>query len=212
MLYKLVGGFGMRIEIAPSFSCDDWDRMKATLAQDGDWAASPAQWKRAIEVVQNRIKTRFLDTAARLQNVPYAGFAIMALDCLLIETIQAFKSGKHAKNPQESRQAYEAFLTSSSRFGKFFPPTVVQNFYTYIRNGLLHDGETRGGWLVKTDPKYDLLTPQPGGFFVVNRQKFHKALDEEFRKYIKDLSDPAQKTLRKNLVNAVEDLCKRSRP
>ena len=202
----------MRIEIAPTFSCDDWDRLKTKLDPNGEWVASPTQWQRAIEVVERRIQTRFLAPADQLQSVPYAGFAIMALDCLLIETLQAFKSGKHAENFKESRKAYEAFLTSSPRFQKYFSSARVQDFYTNVRNGLLHDGETRGGWLVKANAQYDLVDPQSNGFVIVNRQRFHDALVKDFKAYVHDLSGPARKDFRKNLVSALSDLCKRSLP
>ena len=205
-------GAAMHIEIAPNFSCDDWDRLKAKLDPHGDWDASPAEWKRAIEVVEGRIRTRFLDSADQLQAVAYAGFAILALDCLLIETIQAFKNGKHAETPKESRRAYETFLTSSPRFQKYFSSPRVQDFYTNMRNGLLHDGETRKGWLVKANPQYDLVDPQPDGSIIVNRERFHDVLVKDFKAYVRDLSNPANKELRQNLVSAINDLCDRSRP
>ncbi len=209
---SLPWGAAMHIEIAPNFSCDDWDRLKAKLDPRGDWDASPAEWKRAIEVVEGRIRTRFLDSADQLQTVAYAGFAILALDCLLIETIQAFKNGKHAETPKESRRAYETFLTSSPRFQKYFSFPRVQDFYTNMRNGLLHDGETRKGWLVKANPQYDLVDPQPDGSIIVNRERFHDVLVKDFKAYVRDLSNPANKGLRKNLVSAISALCDRSRP
>ncbi len=202
----------MRIEIAPNFSSDDWDRLKAKLDPNGEWETSPAEWGEAIRVVVGRIQRRFLDAADQLQNVPYTGFAVLALDCLLIETLQAFKSGEHAEKREESRKAYEVFLTSSPRFQKYFSSSRVQDFYTNVRNGLLHDGETRGGWLVKANPQYDLIDPQSDGFVIVNRQRFHDALVKDFKAYVKGLSDPARKDLRKNLVSALNDLCARSRP
>ncbi len=201
----------MPIEIAPNFSCDDWDRLKVKLDPGGDWVASPAEWKRATKVVEGRIRTRFLDSANQLQAVAYAGFAILALDCLLIETLQAFKNGKHAETPKESRRAYETFLTSSPRFQKYFSSPRVEDFYTNVRNGLLHDGETRKGWLVKANPQYDLIDPQPDGSVIVNRERFHDALVKDFNAYVHDLSDPARKDLRKNLVSAINDLCSRSK-
>ena len=65
----------MRIEIAPDFYCDDWEELATKLDPDGEWGKSPATWKRAIEVIQGRIQTRFLSCADKLQDTPYAGFA-----------------------------------------------------------------------------------------------------------------------------------------
>jgi hypothetical protein len=202
----------VNIEIAPNFTCKDWDALKLTLDPDGEWAACPPQWERAIKVFQARIEQRFFASIALLERVRYAGFAILALDCLLIETVQAFRNGKNARNTGESRNTHVAFLTGSPSFQIYFSATLAHQFFTNVRNGLLHDGETRNGWLIKATPKYALLDPQPGGFFVVNRRRFHAALIGEFEGYVGELRDPAQKALRKNLVAALDDLCKRSKP
>lgn len=200
------------IEIAPNFTCGKWDALKPKPDPNGDWAACPREWERAVEVFRARIEKRFLDSVGRLETVPYAGFAILALDCLLIETIQAFKNGKHAETPKESRRAYETFLTSSTRFQKYFSSPRVQDFYTNVRNGLLHDGETWKGWLVRASPQYDLVDPQPDGSIIVNRERFHDVLVKDFKAYLRDLLNPANKQLRKNLLSPINDLCKRSKP
>ena len=202
----------MNIEIAPKFTCTHWDSLKPHLDPNGAWATCPEQWKRAIEVLQSRIEKRFFAAVAPLERVPYAGFAVLALDCLLIETIQAFRTGKSTRTSTESRTAHAAFLTTALEFQRYFSIERANDFYTNVRNGLLHDGETRKGWLVKSNSKYALVDPQLGDFFIVNRDKFHKALVKEFGRYLKELRDPDQNALRKNLVSALDGLCKRSRP
>lgn len=202
----------MRIEIAPDFYCDDWEELATKLDPDGEWGKSPATWKRAIEVIQGRIQTRFLSCADKLQDTPYAGFAILALDCLLIETLQAFRRGRHAENASESREAYRTFLTSSVRFKNFFLGSTADDFYRNVRNGLLHDGETRRGWLVRAGEKYELVQRQPNRFVIVNGEKFHQALAGEIQSYLRDLAHPLERSLRKNLVRTMNDLCARSRP
>ncbi len=201
----------MRIEIAPDFYCDDWEELETKLDPDGEWSKSPVAWERAIDVIQGRIQARFLGCADELQDIQYAGFAILALDCLLIETVQAFRSGTHAKT-NESREAFRTFLTSSPQFRNFFLGNTVDDFYRNVRNGLLHDGETRSGWLVRAGRKYELVQRQPNGFVIVNREKFHQALVQEIRAYLMNLSNPLERELRKNLIRALNDLCARSRP
>jgi len=202
----------VRIDIAPNFSCDDWDTLKAKLDPSGNWASSPNDWEQAVKILETRIKRRFLEPAKSLEGNAYAGFAILALDCLLIESIQAFRRGKNAKNSAESRKAHTTFLTTTPKFSDFFSDALANDFYTSVRNGLLHDGETRKGWLVKANNKYALVDPQPKNFVVVNRLKFHAALVSEFESYLQSLRDPAEITLRKNLVKALNNLCTRSKP
>ena len=141
-------------------------------------------WRRAIKTLNDRIERRFLDSAKRLSGNCYAGFAILALDCLLIETIQAFRKGKNAKSPEESRDACKSLQQSSRHFASFFSGDLADRFFTSVRNELLHDGEIRDGWLVKASPKYALIDPQPSGFTAINRRKLHDAVVAEFKDYV----------------------------
>jgi hypothetical protein len=202
----------LNIEIAPNFYCKDWEALKLKLAPNGDWTLCPLEWKRAIDVFHARLKSRFFAGIAQLEGAQYSGFAILALDCLLIETVQAFRNGKNAKNNGESRKTHVAFLTTAPKFQPFFSEKLAQDFFTNVRNGLLHDGETRKGWLIKSNPKYSLLDPQAGGFIVINRRKFHAALVAEADSYVKELHTQSQNARRMNLVSAFDDLCKRSKP
>jgi hypothetical protein len=199
-----------RIEIAPKFCCHDWAVLKQKLSGDGRWESFQTAWSEAICVLNSRIQKRFLDGVDSLISLPYAGFATLALDCLLIEAIQAFQQGFYSKTPTESRKAYKAILRTSPYFSKFFPSDqCADDFYTYVRNGLLHDGETRGGYLVKVVGP--LLEARDDGSIRVNRKAFHVALCREFGDYIGRLSSPTEKQLRMNLVSAIEGLCERSR-
>jgi hypothetical protein len=63
-----------------------------------------------IEVLRRRIEERFISPVARLMGEDISsptklvpGFAILALDCLLIDTIQSFREGrKCARTPAAS--------------------------------------------------------------------------------------------------------------
>jgi hypothetical protein len=100
-------------------------------------------------------------------------------------------------------------LMKSPHFAPFFADEQsVDDFYTYVRNSLLHDGETRKGYLVKT--KGNLLEKMSNGSVLINRRAFHHALCQEFTGYLGQLSDPIEKRLRKNLAAAIDGLCERS--
>src|ERR1019366_1871712 len=199
----------LRIEIAPKFCCHDWALLKQKLSGDGRWEFFQTAWSEAICVVNSRIQKRFLDVIDSLTPLPYAGFATLALDCLLLEAIQAFKQGHHTKTSPESKGAYKAILRSSPHFSRFFSSAQsADDFYTYVRNGLLHDGETRKGYLVKAVGP--LLEARDDGSIRVNRKAFHVALCREFGDYVGRLSSPTEKQLRMNLVAAIDGLCERS--
>jgi hypothetical protein len=76
------------------------------------------------------------------------GFAVVAIDCLLLETIFGYRLGRHT-TLQESRPAFIGVLTQSQPFSASFKdPARAESFFKSVRNSVLHDGETRDGWVV----------------------------------------------------------------
>ena len=73
------------------------------------------------------------------------GFSIMANCCLLIETLQSFKNG-WADSDRKSEQAFKQFLMTESNFSPF--KDKAKQFYINVRCGILHQGETTGGWTI----------------------------------------------------------------
>jgi len=110
--------------------------------------------KHAIaKMIFNRLYGRYLKTFAfsdkKFKNEYKNGFSIMANCCLCIETIQSFKNGWKETPRGNGNAAFECFFKDSDNFGlKLF---VGINFYKNIRCGILHQGETTGGWRVRRD-------------------------------------------------------------
>ncbi len=117
-------------------------------------------WETAIEIFEDRIKYRYLDAIGILQkddNTHYQdhnqrrfGFAMMALDCLLIETLAQFYDG--LKDSDEAKKLlglknsdfYVKFLTEKSFVLKSaFDRLKALAFYRSIRCGILHQAETK---------------------------------------------------------------------
>lgn len=73
------------------------------------------------------------------------GFCIMAICCLLIEAITAFDQG-WAGRIENRRQPYRKFF---AEFGSFrVNAQQADAIYQNVRNGVLHLGETLGGWRI----------------------------------------------------------------
>jgi hypothetical protein len=135
------------------------------------------------------------------------GFAIMALCCLLIETIQCYRLGLPTSNTNElkelqeiqdvatpdrykldacvtpgSRGVFQRFFEEPSHW-RFFPGLGGCEFYKSIRCGLLHQGQTKSGWLVRRQGKFwdDIAR-------TLNRNEFAQRLHECFDSYIGELS------------------------
>jgi hypothetical protein len=73
------------------------------------------------------------------------GFSIMANCCLLIETLHSFKNGWGDSN-RRSGQAFKDFFQQDKHFHEL--KLKGSEIYVNIRCGILHQGETSGGWKI----------------------------------------------------------------
>lgn len=76
------------------------------------------------------------------------GFSIMANLCLLIETLQSFKNG-WGDSDRRSEKAFKQFLNNNTRFEELNQKASL--IYKNVRCGLLHQGETTGGWKISRE-------------------------------------------------------------
>ena len=143
-------------------------------------------WDKAIKIVEDRIRGRWLDAVERLLDEPHSGFAILALDSIVLESMWGFMNGKAFPKGRE-RQAYQDILTGP-RFG--WTASQSEGFRTLVRNSIMHDAETRNRWLVeKTIPRDVILRKNDNGDYKLNRTKFHGALRAAFEDWIAKLRD-----------------------
>jgi hypothetical protein len=75
------------------------------------------------------------------------GFSIMANCCLLIETLESFYRGWE-DTKRESEKAFLKFFSRDKNFKEFAINDIPSQFYFNIRCGILHQGETRRGWII----------------------------------------------------------------
>lgn len=101
------------------------------------------------DFIYNRLYYRYLKPFA-FKNADYKknyknGFSIMANCCLLIETIESFKNG-WGDSGNKSELAFVQFFKSDKNFSEL--KNSGSEFYKKVRCGILHQGETTGGWLI----------------------------------------------------------------
>ena len=140
----------------------------------------------------DRIYGRFLNIIADAEKKLFSGFAVLALDCLLCETLQQFYDGEdESKSPTGD---FVRFLTSSP-FNRYFgtdntPKTsMAAVFYNQFRCGILHQAEVKKTSLIKIEDKYSLVdwSDNQHTGLIVNRKKFHQQLVQEFSSYLVSL-------------------------
>jgi hypothetical protein len=169
---------------------------------------SEADWHKAIDIFRNRIKERFLNPITRIEKCDYAGFAVLALDCLLIEMLQQFREGVIKTPPGGSRSFFVEFLTSTA-FGDHFTGRMAGLFYRQIRCGILHQAEIRGSSRILTDTDVPLVgyTDDMKGL-IVNRKSFHETLIRVFEEYLRALREPANDVLREKFKKKMIAVCR----
>lgn len=90
------------MRISPRYTSDDWKRLSFETEAD---------WDTAIDILTDRIEGRFLRPVAMIERYEFAGFATMAIDCLLIETLQQFVEGMPKTPGWEGEKYFVKYLT-----------------------------------------------------------------------------------------------------
>lgn len=184
------------MQIAPGVRDSDGIALNLADPKSPDWA-------RAIDILEGRICERFVEPVdfliaseePRLATERKFGFAVLAVDCLLVETLGAFIEGME-DTKGKSEETLCKFLTTRPKFSADFKTNdLAKKFYIEFRCGILHQAEVGGDSVIwSVGP---LLTVVDGKI-IVNRTKFHVHLKEEFQGYLAELRDPKNVILREN--------------
>ncbi len=191
------------MQIAPGFDSADWRSLRLDDPNSADW-------DKAIEIFRSRLECRFVEPVDELIKLeepkPFGerrfGFTVLAIDCLLTETLGAFLKGWQ----DTTGRSEEAFCTFLSRplFAPHFSPATASQFYSEFRCGILHQAEVGGKsrvWSVGG------VIAAEFGRITVNRTKFHELLKRELENYQDELRDPGNITLRKNFRQKMDFIC-----
>ncbi|MGA9185134.1 MAG: hypothetical protein WBZ32_07540 [Candidatus Acidiferrales bacterium] len=142
------------------------------------------------------------------------GFAIMALCSLLLETLQSFRDAKRKASkssdpcirPKMSSNGLIKDFLKRPSFGEAFKdPMMAKSFVCGIRNGILHEAETRR-WIIKRDKPQGRICERAGSQYVLNRTMFYQALRQEFDSYLGDLGNSNNVELRKSFVEKMDNI------
>jgi len=223
---------GLDLKIAPkldhtnqfAFTGEDWcvSDYPTHGTHGQNWTED--DWQKAIDIFEDRLRGRYFNYIDALIDFEYsvrdyhAGFAITALDCLVVETLQQFYDGRDASDGVG--KSFERFLTSTSfgdekLFGKDTSNgSLADLFYDQIRCGILHQAEIKSDSRIVSESDADLITREGKGV-VVNRRAFHNRLVREFEDYVKRLRKPTSdidKELRVKFRQKMDYICKVKEP
>jgi hypothetical protein len=134
----------------------------------------------------------------------HAGFAILALCLIYVESIACFLQGE--TSDKKSREFFDVGLTAV--FGDLDPVGLTafsREFYRQVRCGLLHQGLTRGKVSITRGASVALAISLDGSKTlqqaIIDPWLFLAHVDAHFCRYVVRLRDPSETNLRAAFEN-----------
>lgn len=185
------------IYISPNFSKYDFLNLKLELS------SSDKDWQKALEIFDDRFYGRFWGSIQNLStNVNVNGFAIMALDCLLIETLLQFDLGVDTTPPANWR-SFSTFLKRN--FPEHFDSVKASRFYSDIRCGILHSAQTKNNARLTT--KNEFVVDLKDDILLVSVERLTAILFQYYNEYKNKVLDRNNVTIRRLFINKMNFIC-----
>ena len=193
--------------IAPGVTNEEYKQLNLENNQSNDW-------DRAVDIFKKRITSRYLEPVDLLikkdnDRSPIDrryGFAIVAIDCLLIETLQSFREGL-TDTKGKSKDMFINFLTQRESFRDDFKKDDAERFYYDIRCGVLHQAEIMRDsllWSVGSVKGKDF-----NGTPYFNRTKIHELIRKEVDLYCEELRNNSKFNIRKNFRTKMDFIARK---
>jgi hypothetical protein len=210
------------MNISYKYHSDDWHSLKLTNTSQLD------DWKKAIAIFDIRYQYRYIKQINALQFnktkiiANNSGFLIMAINCLLIETLNQYyygkknseeiKSDKNISNIKSNKDCFVDFFTKSTFFNSEFNIEISEIFYEDIRCGLLHQAESKHLSKIHINQSQKsmlkLIINNNKKSLSIRRDLFTNKLFQEYNGYkAKLLSEPPELKLRTNFINKLNSIC-----
>jgi len=111
------------------------------------------------------------------------GFSIMTNCCLLIETIASFFEGEN-KTQKSGSETFTLVFKKAKEYNNKMSVFENEKFYSEVRCGLLHQGETYGKFKIRRDCAYFDTTTK-----TINAKLFCDSLKDFLNSYQKELEN-----------------------
>lgn len=197
------------MQIAPGIDTKSW----VGLNLDDD---NSPDWQEAVQILKKRIESRYIEPVDLLikyeehlpANKRKFGFTILAIDLLLMETIQAFKEGL-SDTIGKSKETFKNFLRDSNYFSPYFKNDEQRTkFYKEFRCAILHQAEIQGEALLWSIGD---LKEQVDDITIINRTKIHEYIKKDLEEYLSLLSDKRNSALRSKFRSKMDSIVKRGK-
>ena len=187
------------MRISRLFTVEDWQSLDLDIGEN---------WSLAVNMFKDRLESRYLEHIRQLLPMKTSGFAVLALDCALIETMENFKRGTRTTPSGKGKEYFVSFLTSSG-FAKHFSAKRAEIFYKQIRCGLLHQSEAGENSRIKRGFGLPLVSDTPDGkSLILNKVLFHELLEQEINLYYQQIRTDATPDLRAHFKKKMDGICR----
>lgn len=194
------------MRIAGKLTIKQWKELEQTLNNREDVC-----WEYAFRFFEERIETRYLEPIEAILNIGNnkgEGFAVVNLQCSLIETIESFINGwvykcKYDDKKKKKKKKYnwyhrenkmkspysKCYLRNIDIFQSFFDTREPfksykikgDDFYNDVRCGLLHETQTKNGWKIKANNKDNTVSITNDK--TIYRESFHRDIKKVIKNY-----------------------------
>lgn len=223
------------IRIAGNRKISDWEKLKQELYNQIN-----NNWIDAFDFFEKRINSRYIRPIEIIQcflSNKGEGFAIVNLQCSLIETIESFYNGWIYKNDKD-KQFHNGYyfrriegkpipkLNNEKIFVNFFKEMEPfdgkidgADFFLNVRCGLLHETQTKHGWRIlgkHSDP--ETFFCQHDNDKIIYHNNFQKGIEKVINNYKMAIVDGepygtiAVPELRENFIAKFDHICNLSKP
>ena len=205
------------IKIAKDFTVGDWKKLRDSLFQNNN----KDNWEKAFDVFNSRIESRFLNPINQIKLIDKnngEGFSIAIISIVLLEFIAAFEIGKiyehEAKGPQEyssSAGLLKDFIRKSNIFNSRIDLSHVNNFYTNIRCGLVHEARTKKSDVIISNRSIKnsnkkLFYFKDKGEYRLNRDLLLETIIEHIKEYRIKIIEPGNEEYRKSFLMKIDEI------
>lgn len=198
------------IKLSPTKTIGDWNAIKPMLIKGADSGI----WEEVLrDFYYERLRARYLDPIKAINAKGTSkgeGFAIVAIQCSLIEFLESCFQGINykLKNPappheyNKSGAVFVSFLTERDPFKGKFGDGLAKGFYESVRCGVLHEARTKGTWLIHAKSASSIMIDPAGP--ILYRDNFQEAIIKFIENY--RAAVPRDNTLQQAFIRKFDHL------
>lgn len=188
--------------ISATYKKDDYINLNLTISSDDN------DWNEAINMFEERIKGRYINVMDKIiseGSLVIDGFSVIAINCLLIETLLQFKNGWDETSGGNA-SSYSKFL--KDEFPNIFTTrTLARKFYSDIRCGILHSAQTKNGSQLTINEPNVVAYINGRNSISVDVKGMFEATKEYINNYINKLRDRNNIFERESFISKMNYIC-----